>query len=155
MMVCKGVLYSNCAYLDQPILSCSNLFGNSSHYYLILDVQATLCMAIGPYLWFWEINNIPRGPQIKVQITVSMGGYPKISGIRAKSSRKSYDHIIQYIYFIYFLSSRCFHKRNQIRHLPSIQRMHRSMVYVSRPNILQQRRLSRSSVAYLLRLDVK
>ena len=116
--------------------------------------QATLFMALGPYLWFWAINKISRGPQIKVRITVSLGGYPEISGISAESSSESYDHIIQYIYFIYISSSRCLHERKQRRHLPSIQCMRRSMVYVSRPEIRQQRRLSRSSVASVLRLDV-
>ena len=64
--------------------------------------QATLFMALGPYLWFLAINKILHGPQIKVRITVSLGWYPEIFVIRADSSSESYDHIIQYIYFIYF-----------------------------------------------------
>ena len=85
---------------------------------------------------------------------VSLGGYPEISGICAESSSESYDDINQYMYYIYISSSRCLHKRKQRRQLPSIQHIHRSMVYVSRTKICQLRGLSWSIVASVWRLDV-
>ena len=68
----------------------------------MVDEQVNLFMALGPYFWFWAINMISRGPQIKVRITVSLGEYLEISWIRADFSSELYDHIIQYIYFNIF-----------------------------------------------------